>query len=84
MNKQYAHIIYLNDYELPDDFFTWSAENQLDYLKKWDYGEYHEFSDVIHTCKATDDVFLFGDYIMLINSPLGSADLSIELKKDKN
>jgi hypothetical protein len=79
MKKQYAHIIYLEEHDLPDDFFTWSAENQLNHLKQWDTGDYYNYTDKLPTSHYIDK-FTSGNYIMAISSAFGHASLTIQTK----
>ena len=81
MTKQFTQIVFLNEWELPDDFFTWSAENQFEYLSQWDYGDYHEFIEGETNHDIYADVYIKNGYTMQINSSFGYAELTLEIKE---
>jgi len=86
-NKEYANIVFLNEHELPEDFFIWDTDKQFKHLSQWDYGDYSDIidsepggrNDSTHYFRADDNVF-----ILSTNLSFGYASLSIVLEGDTN
>lgn len=76
---KYIEIIYLAEWDIPDDFFYWTEEEMVDYMKQWDYGT--ESEHCLSTYKnepwgVSDKTYHKDDYVLAYNENMGYASLT--------